>query len=181
MNCQVALENRAAVRWTLKSTDQGIQMATWAKPNAIAVTCRGGSPVLRIRLGFVRSLQRPTGATRHVSDSAEGPGSTGRFFSNRVPESNSVPGALSNRMTHISDDDLERYYLGMLSTTSKLAAMEEHLLVCPDCVVRAEEMQDYVDAIRAAIIVGGYDQEVAIELEPATQRAALHASRAGSA
>jgi anti-sigma factor RsiW len=84
-------------------------------------------------------------------------------------------------MTHISDDDLERYYLGMLSTTSKLAAMEEHLLVCPDCVVRAEEMQDYVDAIRAAIIVGGYDQEVAIELEPATQRAALHASRAGSA
>jgi hypothetical protein len=52
---------------------------------------------------------------------------------------------------HISDDDLERYYLGMATDESDLAPLEEHLLACSSCAERTEE------AIRAAIIEDGYD------------------------
>jgi hypothetical protein len=60
-------------------------------------------------------------------------------------------------MEHISDDDLERYYLGMIKDEGELAPLEEHLLICPECVDRADEAQDYVDAMRAAIIKGNFD------------------------
>lgn len=60
---------------------------------------------------------------------------------------------------HISDEDLERYYLGMVTDESELASLEEHLLACPSCVERAEEAQDYVDAMRAATIEGDHDLE----------------------
>lgn len=53
---------------------------------------------------------------------------------------------------HISDDDLERYYLGMVTQGEELAQLEEHLLRCPLCVERAEETQDYVDALRVACL-----------------------------
>jgi hypothetical protein len=53
---------------------------------------------------------------------------------------------------HISDHDLESYYLGMIQDEAELASVEEHLLACPDCVDRAESTQDYVDALRAAIV-----------------------------
>ena len=33
-------------------------------------------------------------------------------------------------MDHISDDDLERYYLGMVKDEAELAPFEEHLLAC---------------------------------------------------
>ena len=56
---------------------------------------------------------------------------------------------------HISDHDLERYHLGMV--TDELPALEEHLLRCADCIRRAEETADYVDAIRAGIIQGNWD------------------------
>ena len=56
---------------------------------------------------------------------------------------------------HISDEDLERYYLGMVTEESELASLEEHLLAWPSCGSRAEEAQDRVDAIRAATMVGG--------------------------
>ena len=59
---------------------------------------------------------------------------------------------------HVSDDDLERYYLGMIDEEAELAVPEEHLLACPACVERAEQSQDRVDAIRAAIILGGFDE-----------------------
>lgn len=62
-------------------------------------------------------------------------------------------------MEHISDHDLERYYLGMIREGPELAALEEHLLWCGECVDRAEESDAYVDAIRAAIIRGNYDLE----------------------
>ena len=58
---------------------------------------------------------------------------------------------------HISDHDLERYYLGMVTQEEELAPLEEHLLWCHLCVERAEEAQDYVDLIRRAIIVGDFD------------------------
>lgn len=57
---------------------------------------------------------------------------------------------------HISDHDLERYYLGMLKDESELAAMEEHLLVCGECIGRTEQSDRYVDAIRRAALQGNH-------------------------
>jgi hypothetical protein len=48
---------------------------------------------------------------------------------------------------HISDEDLERYYLGMVTDEVDLESLEEHLLACPSCVQRAERAEDYVDAM----------------------------------
>ena len=63
-------------------------------------------------------------------------------------------------MEHISDHDLECYYLGMIPTDSvEEAALEEHLLGCPECLARAEESDRYVDAMRAAMIRGDFDLE----------------------
>ena len=50
---------------------------------------------------------------------------------------------------HVSEDDLERYHLGMVKD-DELAALEEHLLWCVPCIDRAEENAQYVDTIRAA-------------------------------
>ena len=55
-------------------------------------------------------------------------------------------------MDHISDTDLERFYLGMISEGPELATLEVHLLVCAECVERAETSDAYVDAIRAALV-----------------------------
>jgi len=51
---------------------------------------------------------------------------------------------------HISEHDLERYHLGMV-TDDELAALEEHLLWCGSCVDRAEAAAQYVDTMRAAM------------------------------
>jgi hypothetical protein len=55
---------------------------------------------------------------------------------------------------HISDNDLERYYLGMVTVEVELAPLEEHVLACPSCAGRAEAVQDYVDAMRVALLKG---------------------------
>jgi hypothetical protein len=60
---------------------------------------------------------------------------------------------------HISDDDLERHYLGMIPEGPELTALEEHLLVCRECIERAEETKAWVDAIRAVLIEGKWDVE----------------------
>ena len=60
---------------------------------------------------------------------------------------------------HISDFDLERYYLGMVTEEAELAPLGEHHLACPPCVERAMETQVRVDAFRAAIIEGDFDLE----------------------
>jgi hypothetical protein len=60
-------------------------------------------------------------------------------------------------MEHLSDTDLEQYYLGMIPDGPELAALEEHLHICGECVDRAEETQDHVDVIRAGIIRGCFD------------------------
>jgi len=62
-------------------------------------------------------------------------------------------------MEHISDDDLERYHLGMVTDEAELSLLEEHLLACPACVERAEKAADYVDTLRAAIVSGDFDLE----------------------
>jgi hypothetical protein len=61
-------------------------------------------------------------------------------------------------MRHLSDHDLERYHLGMVTDKEELAPLEEHLLICPACVVRAEAAADYVDALRGGAIAGDFDR-----------------------
>lgn len=53
---------------------------------------------------------------------------------------------------HISDDDLERYWLGTVTNQDELAAINDHLLLCSACMERAEEIRDFVILIRKAII-----------------------------
>jgi hypothetical protein len=55
-------------------------------------------------------------------------------------------------MSHISDHDLERYYLGMVTEEAELASIEEHLLICDSCIERAEKTQEYIDALRRAML-----------------------------
>jgi hypothetical protein len=50
-----------------------------------------------------------------------------------------------------------QYHLGMVKDEAELAAIEEHLLVCPACVTRAKATADYVDAMRGGIIEGNFD------------------------
>lgn len=58
---------------------------------------------------------------------------------------------------HISDDCLERYYLGMIHDEQELAPLEEHLLCCESCVDRAVQTQCFIDWQRALIIEAGLD------------------------
>ena len=54
---------------------------------------------------------------------------------------------------HLSDHDLEQYYLGMINDETELAALEEHFLACGPCAERADETQDYVGAMRVAALM----------------------------
>jgi hypothetical protein len=53
---------------------------------------------------------------------------------------------------HITDHDLERYYLGMVNEEPELAALEEHVLACGSCAERVDQAQAYVDAMRVAAL-----------------------------
>lgn len=55
---------------------------------------------------------------------------------------------------HVSDHDLERYYLGMVTVEEELAPLEEQILACGTCAKRAEATQEYVDAIRVVMLTG---------------------------
>jgi hypothetical protein len=52
---------------------------------------------------------------------------------------------------HISDEDLERYHLGMITEEGELARVEDHLLVCAACVYSAEASNKYVDGLRSLL------------------------------
>ena len=52
---------------------------------------------------------------------------------------------------HISDDDLERYAMGTVKDEGELARLEEHLLVCGQCIERAEKNEECIESIRAAL------------------------------
>jgi hypothetical protein len=54
--------------------------------------------------------------------------------------------------THISAHDAERYYLGMVTEETELAALEEHLLWCHGCLDLAQETEDYVDTIQVGLL-----------------------------
>lgn len=51
---------------------------------------------------------------------------------------------------HISDGDLERYIVGVVTDEVELAPLEEHLLWCHSCIARAEEIQERVKVIGKA-------------------------------
>ena len=53
---------------------------------------------------------------------------------------------------HLSDHDLERYYLGLIKDEAELAKVEEHILCCSACVERAEASDSYVDVMRRALL-----------------------------
>lgn len=52
---------------------------------------------------------------------------------------------------HITDGDLERYAMGTMEDEGQLAILEEHLLVCGQCIDRAEAAEAYVQAMRTAL------------------------------
>lgn len=52
---------------------------------------------------------------------------------------------------HISDDDLERYVLGMVKDEAELEPLEQHLLVCAECIDRAEETFHYVGTMKRGL------------------------------
>jgi hypothetical protein len=58
---------------------------------------------------------------------------------------------------HLSDDDLERYHLGNITDDAELDIIEEHLLLCSDCIEAPVEAVQYVDAMRGATIRGDFD------------------------
>ena len=53
---------------------------------------------------------------------------------------------------HISVHDLETHCLEKIQDDTKLALIEQHLLLCTECVVRAEETGQFINAIRAALM-----------------------------
>jgi anti-sigma factor RsiW len=61
------------------------------------------------------------------------------------------PGEIGYRefMAHIGEDDLERYVMKKLPD-AQLDALEDHLLICPECREQLVETERYVLAIRAA-------------------------------
>jgi hypothetical protein len=69
-----------------------------------------------------------------------------------------IPLSITTEWRHITDHDLERYYLGMVIDKTKLAALEEHILACVSCAERADDTQQNVDAMRAASL--DFEEEV---------------------
>ena len=59
---------------------------------------------------------------------------------------------------HLSEGNLELYYLGMFPAGPELDAFEEHLLACPRCLDLAEASDGYVDTIRAGIVRGSINR-----------------------
>lgn len=53
-------------------------------------------------------------------------------------------------MSHIPDEDLELYCLGR-AVNEQLAPIEEHLLECPECLRRVEQMLATIDTLREAL------------------------------
>jgi len=51
---------------------------------------------------------------------------------------------------HVSDHDLERFYLGAPMTDFETAALNGHLRSCPPCAERADRIQSLVDAFLLA-------------------------------
>jgi hypothetical protein len=55
-------------------------------------------------------------------------------------------------VSHISEHDLERYYLGQIADEAELAPIEEHLSWCDECLDSVTEAEWFVDDIRVALL-----------------------------
>lgn len=53
---------------------------------------------------------------------------------------------------HITNHDLELYYLGMLRSSTSVMRLQEHLATCPQCVRRAITTADYIESMQRALI-----------------------------
>ena len=53
---------------------------------------------------------------------------------------------------HISELDLERYYLGMVTAEAERVPLKDHISACGSCTERAEAVQDFVDMLRVALL-----------------------------
>ncbi len=62
-------------------------------------------------------------------------------------------------LEHISDEDLERYHLGMVRDELERAHIRGHLLLCSECANRAKNTANYVNAMRTAMIEEDFDLE----------------------
>jgi hypothetical protein len=51
---------------------------------------------------------------------------------------------------HVSDDDLERCFLHMVTEKQTLERIREHLQRCHECLDRARAVQGYVKAMKGA-------------------------------
>lgn len=49
---------------------------------------------------------------------------------------------------HIQDDDLEKYFLGMIPDQNQLDQIETHLLVCSLCALKADWTREYVRTMK---------------------------------
>ena len=52
---------------------------------------------------------------------------------------------------HISEHNLERFVLGMVKDESELELLEQHLLVCAECIGRADETFHYVGTMKRGL------------------------------
>ncbi len=52
---------------------------------------------------------------------------------------------------HLSEHDMERLLLGTVTDEAELEPLEEHLLVCAECIERAEATRRYVGTMKAAL------------------------------
>jgi predicted anti-sigma-YlaC factor YlaD len=50
------------------------------------------------------------------------------------------------------DSDLEQYLLGYVTDESELAMIEEHLLICEQCIDRAQQLGMEMASIRHALV-----------------------------
>jgi anti-sigma factor RsiW len=57
---------------------------------------------------------------------------------------------MRSRREHPDGRALETYLLGLLPPR-KAKKVEEHLLTCPECVTAAQEMEEYIRAMRTAL------------------------------
>lgn len=55
---------------------------------------------------------------------------------------------------HISEHDLERHMLGMVKDETVLAALDEDLLVCSECIDAADETRQHMRTMRTALASG---------------------------
>ena len=56
----------------------------------------------------------------------------------------------ARRGKHPDEETLEAYLLGLLPLR-KAKRIEEHVLGCPECVDAAEELEEYIRAMRATL------------------------------